>query len=377
MSIKLRYRKLNTGRWQILLDDYTKGAPGRRGSHSREIRATGYMFSKDFLPEKDRPPNYRLSQKDRETELIVQRLLEQERKEFDARVIGEATPNQFRKHSFLQYMEELIETRSMKQNTKRSWRQALGRFKEFLRERNPNIKPEEIDIFFGEITGELLKKFRSYLLEHLKSPNSAIAYMARIKTALKEAVRDGRIGKNPGEDISIKSRKSERVHLTLEEIKKLVATKPTNENTGNAFLFACATGLRISDIRALKWTDITDGYITYRQEKTGEPNTLPLSPNAIAIIERQRQIATGETVFQLRSTPAIDGQLLTWAKAAGIRKISFHIGRHTFAVLSIENDMPIYKLKGLLGHQSIRSTEVYAKITDQAKKAAIPLMPTW
>jgi integrase len=194
---------------------------------------------------------------------------------------------------------------------------------------------------------------------------------------------------NPALDVAIKKQATRREFLTLEELEKLAATPCGNEDTKAAFLFSAFSGLRYSDVKALTWDKVkrVNGtrLLEYTQTKTGEPETLPLSAEAAAILEGQQnaRISTrirtkinGDAVFKLGAQQTIDKAIRRWVKRAGIRKkISFHNARYTFATLSLTHGVDLYTLSKLLGHKSISTTEIYAKVVDQKKRQAVGMLP--
>lgn len=61
---------------------------------------------------------------------------------------------------------------------------------------------------------------------------------------------------------------------------------------------------------------------------------------------------------------------------AGITKhITFHCGRHTFAVLQLSLGTEIYTVSKLLGHRELKTTQVYAQIMDAKKREAVNRIP--
>ena len=201
---------------------------------------------------------------------------------------------------------------------------------------------------------------------------------------LKLAVAEGKIDRNPFDQISasdkIHGSKSTREYLTEEELKKLAQTPTDKEETQQIYLFMCFTGLRISDVKALKWMDIEkDGerwQLRIRQQKTQTPLYLPLSEQAKKFIPEQGKATDDDLVFaNIPSEQAMNRQLKDWTKAAGIKKIlSLHTARHTFATLTYTKSGDIYTVSKLLGHADIQTTQVYAKIVDKKKEEAVDML---
>lgn len=260
-----------------------------------------------------------------------------------------------------------------------------------------NVKKHIIK-FCGESTKmvDIDKKFCMKWIEYLRTatkrggqPFSEVTkkvYLTCFGTVLNQAVRDGIIQMNPLSliDPSYKfgSPESERVHLDIEEVKKLAATECYSQHTKQAFMFSCFSGLRISDIRKLKWSDIEevknpDGTSSYRLTKTMEKTqrvvSYQLSNEAMKWLPEKTK---DELVFyELCQQPNINYHIKVWAKAAGIKKnISFHTARHTFATMMLTLGADIYTTSKLLGHSRISTTEIYAKIVDKKKDEAMGLI---
>ena len=161
----------------------------------------------------------------------------------------------------------------------------------------------------------------------------------------------------------------------------MAASDPKDKSTKQAFMFSCFTGLRISDIRQLKWEDIEeytdeDGNSRYRMikrmQKTQRIITYSLSREAVSWLPER----TGELVFdKLVCAPNLNAQIKKWAELCGITKnVSFHTARHTFATMMLTLGADIYTTSKLLGHSRISTTEIYAKIIDKKKDEAVGLI---
>ena len=69
-------------------------------------------------------------------------------------------------------------------------------------------------------------------------------------------------------------------------------------------------------------------------------------------------------------------ELQRWSMAANINKnLTFHVARHTFAVLMLDLGADIYTVSKLLGHKELATTQIYAKVLDKNKQNAVSLIP--
>lgn len=130
----------------------------------------------------------------------------------------------------------------------------------------------------------------------------------------------------------------------------------------------------------LRWGDIERApwRIVKRQEKTDERVYIPLSETARGLIDDKALHDCGEAVFPAlaASRQGYHSRLDKWAKDAGISKrVGWHTGRHTFAVMLLEGGADVYTVSKLLGHTDIKTTQVYAKVTDKLKSAAVEALP--
>ena len=139
----------------------------------------------------------------------------------------------------------------------------------------------------------------------------------------------------------------------------------------DAFLFCCYAGMRYSDFTNLSKKNIVDinqeTWLIYKSVKTGTEVRLPLyllfAGKGIVILNKYRNNL--ENFFRLRDNSNINKDLIIIAKLAGLsKKISFHTARHTNATLLIYNGVNITTVQKLLGHKSVKTTQVYTNIMD-------------
>lgn len=198
-------------------------------------------------------------------------------------------------------------------------------------------------------------------------------YFRCLNCALNFAVKEEIIPYNPitkvNSDDRIKIPESTREYLTVEEIKKLIGSTCINEPTKQAYLFSCFCGLRLGDIQALTWGDIIQDGEQYRakivMKKTQKTLYLPLSGEALKWMPERGEAKDTDKVFYLPYPTYINVVLKTWAQNSGINKtITFHTARHTFGTMMVSAGVPMESISKMMGHTNIRTTQGYAKVTD-------------
>ena len=227
--------------------------------------------------------------------------------------------------------------------------------------------------------------------EKTLAKSTAKLYFDTLSTAMNEAVNRDMIPVNPLTKVSksikklLKSDSEDRDYLSIEELKRMEDTDANNPYSKQAFLFACYTGLRISDVVSLKWENIKEMnddsgklYIDKEMIKTHQDIKIPLSASAMRYLPSRDKTKKTELVFShLPKQSSINSMLKTWAKAAHVDKlVTFHVARHTFATLLLTKGADLYVVSTLLGHQDIRTTQIYAKIVDERINQTIELIDT-
>lgn len=208
-------------------------------------------------------------------------------------------------------------------------------------------------------------------------------FQTQFNGMLNQAVKDGLLEKNPFYELdqkeTFKNVASERVFLTIDEVKALAEVKTYNPDAKRTFLFCCFTGLRHSDMAKLKWRDIrtTDSgevLSVPSMQKTGKNIVIPLNDNAKQWLPERNGASGNDLIFNALSISTADRALKNMAKSAGIDKtISFHTSRHTFATMLITATGDLYTTSKLLGHTSIKTTQIYADVVMEKKRSVIDL----
>ncbi|HZL09833.1 MAG TPA: site-specific integrase [Prolixibacteraceae bacterium] len=225
-----------------------------------------------------------------------------------------------------------------------------------------------------------------YFLRHYKpldhhqpiGNNGLMKHQQRLKKILSLGIRMDWLKHNPYDLYELKFKKSERGFLDAQELAAIENKNFKIERLQlikDLFVFSCYTGLAYIDAINLKKSELALGvdgqlWIYTTREKTDVQVKVPLLPIAYEIIEKYktnpRSINRG-CIFPLISNQKLNSYLKEIADLCGITKnISFHLARHTFATtVTLTNGVPIETVSSMLGHKSITTTQIYAKVVEQ------------
>ena len=242
--------------------------------------------------------------------------------------------------------------------------------------RDPGVKIQSIDIGFITRFNDYLKRVPYNDRGDRMVLSTVNKHHARLKAVLNEAIRRGHILQNPYLNFKLSFPNGNRQYLTAEELDSITRLDLTDrailDRIRDIFIFSCYTGLRFGDAMALKMDSIsvidTHPYLTIDQGKTGERREIPILDSAVAIIEKYADSPhrlIENKVLPTYSNPKVNQHLKTIAKMAGITKnVHHHIARHVCAVtILLDNGVPLETVSHWLGHNSVRTTQIYAKIS--------------
>ena len=249
---------------------------------------------------------------------------------------------------------------------------------------NINVAMRDVnrDYIIG-LTNFLRNDYRSPRGKKLKD-YSVINYLGCLRNALNMAVREDVIADNPIMKLSaqdkVKAPESQREFLTIEEVQQLEATDSPYPHIKQAFLFACYTGLRCSDVRSITWGKIVKDGEKYRLHtvmfKTKRPFYIPLSKKAMQWMPERGDKTDDDLIFENMPVQVNTKLYLQpWLDKAGITKpITFHCSRHTFGTMMLTLGADIYTTSKLMGHTKVEVTQIYAKIINKKKDDAVSLI---
>ncbi|MEI6062917.1 MAG: site-specific integrase [Bacteroidota bacterium] len=238
------------------------------------------------------------------------------------------------------------------------------------------IEAFQKDISFQELTPFWWRQFENTLIAKGSNKNTVFKAFKTLKTFIHRAMEQGVIRENPLISVKVDKAPGQMTFLTLNEINKLEGfykgfmTKDL-KRVLQYFLFACYTGLRYSDIVELKFKHLFEGnYIEKEIFKTKTINRIPLNNRAKALLPKM--VLNEKTVFNVYCNQTTNRHLKNIMKLAKINKrISFHCARHTFATITLELSGDIAAVQKVLGHTKIETTQLYAKVLDNQKQAAV------
>lgn len=383
-KVSLRQKKISKGRKSLYLDfnpPIPHPKPFLNKRTGKMVTTTRREFLGLYIIEKPKTPFDK--QHNIET-LKIGQSIRQKRENFfnKPEIYSQYEKEQLRlkelsEQCFIEYFTKLVNKR--KASNHDNWASALNYLSIFAND----------SISFGELNQKFFEDFKEYLLttkskrsnKTTLSQNSAASYFSKVKAALKQAYKDGILQTDLNAKIKpIKATETRREYLTLDELNKLVKTPCNDVLLKRASLFSALTGLRFSDIQKMTWGELEyikgQGYfLNFNQKKTKGVEVLPISEQAYSLTkgaENPKDMTQDKKVFEgLKYSAYNNKHLFQWIGAAGITKdITFHCFRHTFATLQLFNGTDIYTVSKMLGHKDLKTTLIYAKIVDEAKRTA-------
>lgn len=225
---------------------------------------------------------------------------------------------------------------------------------------------------FKDITYTFLKDFEVYLREKGNGINTVAKHLRQLRTLVNEAINQGYIHADayPFRKFKIKQERGRHEFLTPDELRKLENLEVNDRKLRHvldAFLFCCYVGLRFSDFCQLSPANFIKingkKWLYFKSIKTEIELRIPLhllfEGKALAILERY----SIEEFASLGSNSEVNKALSVIAGMARIKKhVTYHTARHTCATLLIHQGVPITTVQKLLGHTSVKTTEIYSEI---------------
>lgn len=257
------------------------------------------------------------------------------------------------------------------QSTYRKYDNVRKRLAEFLHD-----KLHREDIPLKELIETFITDYDLYLRsERGLTPSCVCIYTKPLKMIVTKAHNAGLIARNPFADYHPKKTTKERGYLIESELQALMNHKFEFEGYNKVrdiFVFSCFTGMAHADVKSLTQDMIQrsfdgDLWIVKRRQKTNTPFKIKLCSITKYIINKYKREVTGTNlVLPVPDIAYCNRILKKIAIEVGIEKsITYHMARHTFATTNaLAQGIRIEVVSRMLGHTNIKTTQIYAKVTD-------------
>ena len=230
------------------------------------------------------------------------------------------------------------------------------------------------DISLNKLNYDFVYNFSHYILLNTKcTHNGMMKHIQRLKKITNFCIKNNYITNDPFISFKIKFKKSNRVYINNEELyilKNIKLNKSLNK-IRNIFLFACYTGLSYIDLYNLNIKNIQIGddnlkWIFIKRHKTDIPSNVPILPPALVILNKYKTQNNINGIFPMISNQKTNIALKEIARLCNFnKKLTFHCARHTFATtITLTNGVPIETVSKMLGHNNIKTTQIYARVID-------------
>ena len=247
---------------------------------------------------------------------------------------------------------------------------ACRRMEEFLQ-----AKHKMSDIALKEINYKFVTDFETYLRTVSKcNENTTAKFMQTFRMIIIVAKNNGWLFNDPFSNYKIRLKRVDRGYLTDLEIQKVMEKKFVSnrlEQVRDVFIFSCFTGLSYIDVKQLTANNICTSFdgkqwiMTHRQ-KTDTPVNVPLLNIPLTILKKYEGKLPKGQLLPVLSNQKLNSYLKEIADLCDIHKnVTFHLARHTFATTTtLSKGVPIETVSKMLGHTNIKTTQIYARITN-------------
>lgn len=235
------------------------------------------------------------------------------------------------------------------------------------------------DIALADIQSSFIVDFELYIRKELKCSNNTVCtYLTPLRKMISIAQNNGWLNNNPFYGHKLTYKQKERSYLTTDELNLIMNAdlshcNKNKQKSRDLFIFSCFTGISRIDLCNLTKSNIKtnkDGtiWLSYSRQKTGITCNLPLLDIPLRIIKKHSSSTDEGKLFSMPGFVTCNEHIKYIVKYCGIDKpITWHASRHTFASeVCLLNGVPIETISRLLGHTNVKTTMVYAKISDTA-----------
>ena len=231
-----------------------------------------------------------------------------------------------------------------------------------------NIERFKPGVLVSDIDYQFVVSYDKWLRDSGIAHNTRISRLRLLRAVLNEAKNRDIISSNPFDRFKIQQMVSKKGYITMEQLHDLenMKLKGYEDIVRDAFLVGCYSGLRFSDISALRQSHIKDGWLVIAMQKTKFTVEIPVGQlfggKMLKLVEKYGG-DIGRLTKKLGSNAAVNRTLRGLLNAVGAdAKITFHSSRHTFATLLGQQGVDITVVSKLLGHRKLQTTEIYREV---------------
>lgn len=311
-------------------------------------------------------------------------------KEFDE-ATGRMSSTQQARHGLRPILEKLIEERCARHSLTDGTRKIFHSLMFSLKSYAPDATVEDV-------TKDWVVGFSDFLLEQGLCNNTIKTKLTLLKMLLRTMRSNGQLLSDAPLNADIHLRGGKRyeslVFLTVEELKAFEAAdlsdSPHLSETRDAFVFCCYTGLRFSDVKKLKWSDVTGGHVSVVTQKTSTALTIELNDHSAAILGKRQRGASDSLIFRLPCVMVANTHLKTIGRTlhldTPVRRVKFkgarreemvfkkwellssHCARRTFVVTALQLGISAEVIMRWTGHSKYEAMKPYISIVDELKR---------
>lgn len=275
----------------------------------------------------------------------------------------------FSRHN--QHMKELI-GRDITQSTYNRYLVTYRKLQTFL-----STVQKNSDLPLSKLNTRFITEFEHYLrVNDNICQNTASKYLKNLKKVVRFSVMKEWLQADPFSTFRCRTTPTERGYLTAQELKTLEEKELCTDRLNvvrDLFVFCCYTGLAYSDVQKLNQGHLVKDetgadWIMINRTKTGNESVIPLLPQARSILDKYEDHPLAKyhkRLLPVRSNQKTNEYLREIGNLCGLKKrITSHLARHTFATtVTLANGVSTETVSKMLGHRSLRTTQIYAKMT--------------
>lgn len=256
--------------------------------------------------------------------------------------------------SFLDFMEEALANEDLREGTRKHKICAIETVRTFGKLNT-----------YGDLTPKNIIAFDNWLHDGTRTDVTCYGYHKKIHKWVRQLYQMGEIPQDPYQVVTLKRGKCrEREPLTELELKLMRNYKFEGKlaRVRDLFIFAAYTGLSFCDTQTFDFESMTkkEGkmyYIDGSRIKTDTKFFTPILSPAMKVLEKYDY-----QLPKISNQKANDYLHVIQMELHFRQKLTFHVARHSFATMALAHDVPIENVARMLGHQDIKTTQIYAKV---------------